>query len=64
MRREDCEGRGMLNWKVEIVKIQKLQETMNAMEQDGYEIDKYEHVADTFDGPDWIVVGWKPVDEE
>lgn len=55
--------RDKLNWRVEIVKVQKLQGVMNQFEADGYEIDKYEQFAEAFDGPEWIIVGWKPAEE-
>lgn len=55
--------KNVLDWKVEVVKLQKLQETMNEFEQLGYEIDKYEQIAESYDGAEWVVIGWKPIED-
>lgn len=46
-----------LTWVVESVTTDKLQEVLNKFEHEGYDVDKYEHVAEHFEGLWWVVVG-------
>ena len=57
-------GKVRLDWRVEVVTTDKLQATLNAYEKDDYEIERFEHHAETYEGVTWIVVGWKPGSDE
>jgi hypothetical protein len=55
-------SKAKLVWKVVVVKVDKLQDTLNDFEQNDYEIERFERHAETYEGVDWVVVGWKPSD--
>lgn len=49
-----------LTWRVEIVKANQLQDMLNTLENEDYEVERFEKHAETYEGVEWIVVGWKP----
>jgi hypothetical protein len=52
-------------WKVLVVTTEKLEFTLNWFEEHEYKINKYEPLIESFEGPTWIVVGYKEnIDEK
>ena len=50
-----------LEWAVRKVTLDELQKCLNDLENDGFEIDKYEKLAEEYDGIKFVVVAFKNV---
>lgn len=46
-----------ITWIVEQVKTEHLQEVMNKFDANGYDVDTYEHLIESYESVLWIVVG-------
>ncbi len=49
-----------LEWVIKTVFVSELQDTLNALEQDGYEIERFESLMNSYEGIKWLVAAWKP----